>query len=37
MNMIKSREINDANTKIAIMEYTLKMKGVLWWIKNMVM
>jgi ADP-ribose pyrophosphatase len=29
MNMIKSREINDANTKIAIMEYTLKMKGVL--------
>jgi ADP-ribose pyrophosphatase len=29
MNMIKSREINDANTKIAIMEYTLKMKGIL--------
>ena len=29
MNMIKSREINDANTKIAMMEYTLKKKGLL--------
>ena len=29
MNMIKSREINDANTKIAIMEYTLHKKGIL--------
>lgn len=29
MNMIKSREINDANTKIAMMEYTLHKKGIL--------
>ena len=29
MNMIKSRSISDANTKIAMMEYTLKMKGLL--------
>ena len=29
MNMIKSREISDANTKIAMMEYTLKTKGLL--------
>ena len=29
MNMIKSREINDANTKIAMMEYTLQKKGIL--------
>ena len=29
MNMIKSRFISDANTKIAMMEYTLKMKGLL--------
>ena len=29
INMIKSREISDANTKIAMMEYTLKKKGLL--------
>ena len=29
LNMIKTNEINDANTKIAIMEYTLKQKGLL--------
>ena len=29
LNMIKTNEINDANTKIAIMEYTLKQRGLL--------
>lgn len=29
MKKIKSREINDANTKIAMLEYTLKKKGLL--------
>lgn len=29
LNMIKTREINDANTKIAIMEYILKQKELL--------
>lgn len=28
LNMIKTNEINDANTKIAIMEYTLRKKGI---------
>lgn len=29
LKMIKTNEINDANTKIAIMEYTLKQRGLL--------
>ena len=29
MKKIKSREINDANTKVAMLEYTLKKKGLL--------
>lgn len=29
LNMIKTNEINDANTKIAVMEYTLKQRGLL--------
>lgn len=29
LDMIKNKEINDANTKIAVMEYTLKQKGLL--------
>jgi ADP-ribose pyrophosphatase len=29
INLIKSREINDANTKIAVLEYTIKKKGLL--------
>ena len=29
LEMIKSNHINDANTKIAIMQYILKMKGIL--------
>ena len=29
MNMIKSREINDANTKVAVLEYILNQRGLL--------
>ncbi len=29
LSMIKNKEINDANTKVAILEYTLKQRGLL--------
>ena len=29
LSMIKSKEINDANTKVAMLEYTLKQRGLL--------
>ena len=28
LDMIKNKQINDANTKIAVLEYTLKKKGL---------
>ena len=28
LDMIKNKQINDANTKIAVLEYTLKKKGI---------
>ena len=35
LELIKNDELNDANSKIAFMNYSLKMKGILWWIRNL--